>query len=227
VDSPECTEEAEGMELRRFIDNSLLKPNVSDKQVEEFVIRSAEIGFYAVCVNPYHVKLAKRVGGDMIKVCSVAGFPLGVSTKEVKIHEAVKAVNDGAEEIDIVMNISAFKSGDHGYVEEELKAIKRETGVVLKVIIETCYLSREEKLRALDLCIEAGADFVKTSTGFAQGGATVEDVRLLKEAARGRIKVKAAGGIKDLESAIAMIEAGADRLGTSRGFEIYKESQGA
>ena len=215
------------MDVRKRIDNSLLKPNVSEKEVEEFVIRSAETGFYAVCVNPYHVKLAKEVGGDRIVVCSVAGFPLGLNVKEVKVHEAVRAVDDGAEEIDIVMNISAFKSGKYRYVEEELKAVKRETGVVLKVIIETCYLSREEKLKAVEVCIEAGADFVKTSTGFAEGGATLEDVRLLKEAAGGRIKVKAAGGIRSLKDALAMIEAGADRLGTSRGLEIYKESQEA
>ncbi|WP_457600785.1 deoxyribose-phosphate aldolase [Hydrogenivirga sp.] len=215
------------MDLRRFIDNSILKPYVSEGEVEEFVRESAKVGLYAVCVNPYHVRLAREVGGEGIKVCSVVGFPLGLSTKEVKIHEAVRAVNDGAHEIDMVMNISAFKSGDYRGVEEEMKAVKRETGGVVKVIIETCYLTDEEKVRAVELCVSSGVDFVKTSTGFGSGSATLEDVRLLKQAAGGRIKVKAAGGIRDYKTAVAMIEAGADRIGTSNGLKIYKESEGA
>lgn len=212
------------MDIRKYIDNSILKPYVTEKEVEDFVRESVKVGFYAVCVNPYHVKLAREVGEDRIVVCSVAGFPLGLNTKEVKLHEAVRAVDDGAQEIDVVMNISAFKSGEYRYVEEELKAVKRETGVVVKVIIETCYLSEEEKVRAVKLCVNSGVDYVKTSTGFGSGGATLEDVKLLKSAGEGRIKVKAAGGIRSLEQALRMIEAGADRIGTSGGFEIYKES---
>lgn len=214
------------MDIRRLIDNSLLRPTATTEEVVGFVRRSSEIGFYAVCVQPFHVKTAKENTFNGTKVCSVAGFPHGLSTKEVKIREAVRAVEDGAEEIDVVMNLSAFKSGDYRYVEEEIKAIKRETGVVLKVIIETCHLSREEKLKAVDVCVEGGADFVKTSTGFGPKGATLEDVRLIKERAEGRIKVKASGGIKDLKTTLAMIEAGADRIGTSSGFEIYKELKG-
>ncbi len=212
------------MDIRKFIDNSLLKPNASEEEVENFVRKSAEIGFYAVCVNPYHVRLARQTAGKTTVVCSVVGFPLGLSTKEVKVHEGVRALSDGAEELDMVMNISAFKTKNYRYVEEEIKALKRETGAVLKVIIETYYLSDEEKVKAVEICVEAGADFVKTSTGFAPTGARLEDVRLLKEAGKGRIKVKASGGIRDLKTALAMIEAGADRIGTSSGFEIYKEA---
>ncbi len=214
------------MDLRRYIDNSILKPKVSEREVEDFVRESARVGFYAVCVNPYHVKLASEVAGGDIKVCSVVGFPLGLSPKEVKLHEALRAVEEGAQELDVVMNISAFKSGRYSYVEEELKALKRESGSVVKVIIETCYLSDEEKVRATELCLSAGVDFVKTTTGFGPSGATLEDVRLLKRVAGDRLKVKASGGIRDLKTALAMIEAGADRLGTSSGFKIYKEYKG-
>lgn len=212
------------MDIRRYIDNSILKPFVSEKEVEEFVRESARIGFYAVCVNPYHVRLAREAGDEEIKICSVVGFPLGLSTKEVKIHEAARAVEEGADEIDMVMNISAFKSGKFNYVEEEIKSIVRETGAVVKVIIETCYLNEEEKREAVKLCVNAGAHFVKTSTGFGSGGATLEDVKLLKEVGEGRIRVKAAGGIRDLKTALEMIEAGADRIGTSSGFDIWRES---
>ncbi len=214
------------MDVRRFIDNSILKPDRPEREVAEFVKRSRDIGFYAVCVNPCHVKLASEIAGDEIVVCSVVGFPLGLGTKEVKIHEAVRAVEEGAKEIDMVMNISAFKSGRFDYVEEEIKSIVRETGATVKVIIETCYLTDEEKRKAVEICIEAGAHFVKTSTGFGPKGATLDDVKLLKEAGGGRIKVKASGGIRDLKTTLAMIEAGADRIGTSSGFDIYRESVG-
>ncbi len=211
------------MDLRKYIDNSILKPFVTEREVEEFIRRSAEAGFYAVCVNPCHVRLAKETVGNSIKICSVVSFPFGASTKEVKIHEAVRAVEDGADEIDMVMNISAFRSGNYGYVEEEIKAVVRETGVVVKVIIETCYLSDEEKIKATKICLQAGADFVKTSTGYGSRGATAEDVKLLKEAGEGKIKVKAAGGIRDLRAAVKLIKAGADRIGTSSGFKILEE----
>lgn len=211
------------MDIRRFIENSILRPDASLGEVAEFVRRSRDTGLYGVCVHPYHVGLASEIAGDEMVVCSVVGFPLGLSGKGVKVHEAVTAVREGAKELDMVMNLSAFKSGKFDYVEEEIKAVVRETGVVVKVILETCYLSDEEKRRAVEICVEAGAHFVKTSTGFGPGGATLEDLRLLKEAGGGRVKVKAAGGIRDLKTALAMIEAGADRIGTSRGFEIYRE----
>ena len=214
------------MDIRRFIDNTLLKPNVTEREVEEFVRRSEGIGFFAVCVNPCHVRLAKEVISGSIKVCSVVGFPLGSTPKEVKLHEALRVARDGADEIDMVMNISAFKSGKTEHVLEEIKAVKRESAKLLKVIIETAYLSQEEKKLATEIVLEAGAEFVKTSTGFASEGAKVEDIKLLKDAGRGRLKVKASGGIRSLKEALAMIEAGADRIGTSSGFNIYKESTG-
>ncbi|MDQ7039173.1 MAG: deoxyribose-phosphate aldolase [Aquificota bacterium] len=214
------------MDIVKLIDNSLLRPNATVREVLEFVRRSSEAGFYAVCVQPFHVRTARENAFNGTKVCSVVGFPHGLSPKEIKVREAVKAVLDGAEEIDMVMNISAFKSGNFRYVEEEIKAVKRETGAILKVIIETCYLTREEKLRAVDICIEGGADFVKTSTGFGPAEATPDDVKLLKERSGDRIKVKASGGIRDLRTALSMIEAGADRIGTSSGFEIYRELTG-
>ncbi len=214
------------MDVRKLIDNSILKPNVTEGEVAEFVRRSSEIGFYAVCVQPCHVRIAKENAFNGTKVCSVVSFPHGLSPKEIKLREAVRAVMDGAEEIDVVMNISSFKSGNYRYVEEEIKALKRETGAVLKVIVETCYLTEEEKVKAVELCVEGGADFVKMSTGFGPGGATVQDVRLIKKVGRGRIKVKASGGIRDLKTLMAMVNAGADRIGTSNGFDIYREAEG-
>jgi len=140
------------MDIRSYIDNSILKPIRREKEVEEFVLKSAQIGFKAVCVNPCHVKLASDTAGKSIRICSVVGFPLGTSPKEVKIHEAVRAVRDGAHEIDMVMNLSLFKSGEFMAVEEEIRSLVRETGTaVVKVIIETCYLTREEKIRAVEL----------------------------------------------------------------------------
>ncbi len=214
------------MDVRRFIDNSILKPFVTEREVVEFVRRSSEIGFYAVCVHPFHVRIAKEHAFNGTKVCSVVGFPHGLNVKETKIREAVRSVLEGAEEIDMVMNLSAFKSGNYKYVEEEIKAVKRETGAVLKVILETCYLTKEEKVKAVEVCVSGGADFVKTSTGFGKGGATIEDVKILKASGGERIKVKASGGIRDLKTVVAMIEAGADRIGTSSGFDIYREMEG-
>ncbi len=216
----------QSIDIRKFIDNSILKPHVTEREVVDFVRRSSEIGFWAVCVQPYHVKIAKEHAFNGTKVCSVVAFPHGLSKKETKVKEAVRAVLEGAEEIDMVMNLSALKSGNYRYVEEEVKAVKRETGAVLKVILETCYLTDEEKVRAVEICVSGGADFVKTSTGFGPKGATPEDVKLLKDAGGGKIKVKASGGIRDLRTALAMIEAGADRIGTSRGFDIYREAEG-
>ena len=213
------------MDIKALIDNAILKPFVTAEEVEKFVVESEEEGIYAVCVNPYHVKLAKSVSNGRIVICSVVGFPLGSTPKEVKIHEAVRSVEEGSQEIDMVMNISAFKSGDHRYVEEEIKAIVRETGKPVKVIIETCYLSKEEKITATRLVADSGAHFVKTSTGFGSGGATLEDVKLLKETAKGSIKVKASGGIRDLETALSMVKAGADRIGTSNGIEIARQQR--
>lgn len=212
------------MDIAKLIDNAALKPYMTEKEIVEFAVNSERLGIYAVCVNPYYVRLVKE-NTQSIKVCSVVGFPLGLNKTAVKLKECEEALSDGADEIDAVMNISALKSGREDHVLKELKELRKITeGHILKIIIETCYLTREEKIKATELCIEAGVDFVKTSTGFGEGGATLEDVKLLKEVAKGRIKVKASGGIRTLKKALAFIDAGADRIGTSRGIEIVREA---
>lgn len=215
------------MDIRKYIDNSLLKPDITEKQLVEFAEKSAQIGFFSICVPPFYVRKAREVIGSRIRLCSVVGFPLGYQKKETKIFEVQQVIEDGCDEVDTVLNISALVYGNYRYIEEEVKAITRHArfaGVVTKFIIETFYLNNAQKVRAVEILLEAGADFVKTSTGFAEGGATEDDVRLLKEAGRGKLRVKASGGIKDLKSALSMIEAGADRIGTSKGFDIYRES---
>ncbi len=211
------------MDIKKYIDNSLLKPNASEREVCEFMERSAEIGFKAVCLSPYWIRKAKDIAGKGIVICSVIGFPHGNTFKEVKVHEALRSCEEGAEEIDMVINISALKSGYYKYVEEEIKAVKRSTGVPLKVIVETCYLTEEEKKRMVDICINSGADFIKTSTGFGKAGADIRDVTLFKRLAGDRLKIKASGGIRTKEDVLKFIEAGAERIGTSRGFEIVEE----
>lgn len=212
-------------ELARFIDFTLLRPQTTGMEAENFLEAAAEYPFASVCVPPIYVsKAVKRLEKTSIRVGTVAGFPLGFEPREVKLHQALWACDEGASEIDMVMNISAFRSGDYDTVAEEISSIKGALSrKVLKVIIEACYLSDKEKIRACGLVAGAGADFVKTSTGFGPGGATAKDVRLLCEAAEGRIKVKAAGGIRTLDAALEVIEAGADRIGTSSGVEIIEE----
>lgn len=213
------------MDIKNFIDNSLLRADSTAREVEDFIRRSEEIGFYAVCIPPCYVRLAREVRTGKIKICSVAGFPMGYSDKGTKIKEASRLIEEGADEIDVVINISALKSGELRYVEEEVKSIVRlagEDNVLTKFIIETCYLTEEERIRASRIVRDSGGDFVKTSTGFGKEGAKLEDVRLIKEKVDG-IRVKASGGIRTLQEVMAFIEAGADRIGTSRGFEIYSE----
>ncbi len=213
------------MDIKNFIDNSLLRADSTAREVEDFIRRSEEIGFYAVCIPPCYVRLAREVRTGKIKICSVAGFPMGYSDKGAKVKEASRLIEEGADEIDVVINISALKSGELRYVEEEVKSIVRlagEDNVLTKFIIETCYLTEEERIRASRIVRDSGGDFVKTSTGFGKEGAKLEDVRLIKERVNG-IRVKASGGIRTLQEVMAFIEAGADRIGTSRGFEIYSE----
>ncbi|MBI5599785.1 MAG: deoxyribose-phosphate aldolase [Deltaproteobacteria bacterium] len=207
------------------IDLTLLKPDATRKDVEGFIRKALAYPFATVCVPPSYVFLASSLlKGSRLKVSTVVGFPLGYQTTKVKAFEAKEAVEHGGAEIDMVMNISAFKSGDFQAVEEEIAAIVAEAPLAaVKVIIEACCLTDEEKVKALDIAVNAGARFVKTSTGFAFGGATINDVRLLKDAAQGRIQIKAAGGIKTLGAALDMISAGADRIGTSSGVEIVEE----
>ncbi len=210
--------------LASYIDHTLLKPNATPEDVKRLCEEAKKYKFHSVCVNPYFVSLAKEeLKGTGIKVVSVVGFPLGSTFKEVKVLEAKKCCEAGADEIDMVMNLAAFKSGNYDYVEEEIREVVEEVKPrIVKVIIETCYLSPEEKRIAAEIVMRAGAHFVKTSTGFGPEGAKVEDVKFLKSIVGDRIGIKASGGIRDAKKAIQMIEAGATRIGASHGVEIVE-----
>ncbi|MCF7792219.1 MAG: deoxyribose-phosphate aldolase [Victivallales bacterium] len=211
--------------LGKYIDHTALKAVTTVEDIKKLCDEAKEYNFASVCVNPYYVEMAHKLLVDSdVKVCTVIGFPLGATTKEAKAFEAVKAVADGAQEVDMVMNVSAFKSCDFKYVEEDIRlvvnSIPRE--ICVKVILETCYLTLEEVKKASELAMYAGADFVKTSTGFGTGGATVENVRAMKGVVGNKLEVKASGGVKNLETVNQMIKAGATRIGTSSGIEIIK-----
>jgi len=210
--------------IAKYIDHSNLKPYATYKDIEKLCQEAIQYSFYSVCVNPFFVKFVKQIlKGTDIKVCSVIGFPLGANTLKTKLTEATNACYEGAEELDIVWNIGAFKSGDYSYVEEELKTIVSYTeNCIHKIIVETAYLTHDEKVVAIKLVKNSGAEFIKTSTGFAPSGAKIEDVKLFKQLSGETLKVKAAGGIRDYKTAIKMIKAGADRIGTSHGVEIIK-----
>lgn len=212
------------MKLNKLIDHTLLKSEATIAQIEKLCGEAKEYDFKSVCVNPYYVKYAKELlkGSDVL-VCTVIGFPLGQNTTEVKVAETKDSIQNGADEIDMVINIGALKSKDEDYVLNEIKEIRNACKCkTLKVIIETCLLTDEEKITACKLSKEAGADFVKTSTGFSTHGATVEDVKLMRETVGEDMGVKASGGIRDRETALKMLEAGATRLGVSAGVEIVK-----
>jgi len=208
-----------------FIDQTILHPDTTMADIERFVREAADYPFASLCLPPSWLSLAAQlIRGSGTRLTSVVGFPLGFQCGTVKLFEAEEIVTAGGHEIDMVMNIGAFKSGAHRIVAEEIEAIVKVcSGATIKVIIECCLLSTNEKRTACHIIAESGAHFVKSSTGFSTGGATVEDIALLKEAAAGRIQVKASGGIKNLDSAIAMIEAGASRIGTSAGVNIAAE----
>jgi len=209
-------------ELLKYIDQTLLKPHATIEEVENFLEEAKIYKFFAVCINPCHAKLAvEKMKDSGVKVDVVIGFPLGTTTTSTKIYEASEALENGVDELDIVINIGALKSKDYEYVENEIKKIRGlAKDKVVKVIIETCYLTEEEKITACKLAMSAGASFVKTSTGFGPGGATVEDVRLMRQVVQDKLGVKASGGIRTLEDTIRMIEAGANRIGTSSGKTI-------
>ncbi|MGC8568442.1 MAG: deoxyribose-phosphate aldolase [Nitrososphaeria archaeon] len=213
-------------ELAKYIDHTQLNPAASESDIVKLVEEAKRYKFYSVVVNPYYVKLAKElVKGTDIKVVSVVGFPFGATYKEVKAYETELVIKDGADEIDMVMNISAAKSGRWDVVKDDIKAVNdvvKKHGKILKVILETGYLTDEEKIKACEVAVEAGADFVKTSTGYGKGGATVHDVELMYRTVKGRAKVKAAGGIHDANAALAMIKAGASRIGASHSVEIIE-----
>ncbi len=216
-------------EIATYIDHTFLRAEATEEDIRKLCREAQNYNFAAVCVNPIYVRLAKQIlNNTTIKVCSVAGFPLGAHLTEIKAREANKAIEDGADEIDMVIQIGALKSGNN---EKVLDDIKRVTEVchhgnaICKVIIETAFLTDEEKVRACQIAIKAGADFVKTSTGFSSKGASVEDVLLMKKAVVGcEVKVKASGGIRSYADALRMIEAGASRIGTSAGVKIVEEA---
>ena len=212
------------MELNRYIDHTILKPEAGKEQVIKICEEAKENHFASVCINPCWIETAAEIlAGTDVKVCTVIGFPLGAMTRESKVFEAQDAVKKGAEEVDMVINIGRLKDGDDQYVTDEIKAVKEAVGdLVLKVISETCLLTKDEIVRA-GICVKnAGADFIKTSTGFSTGGAKAEDVRLMKETVGENIKVKAAGGIRTREAMDEMIAAGAERIGTSSGVKLSK-----
>ena len=212
------------MELNRLIDHTLLKPESTREQILKVVDEAKQYHFATVMVNPYWIPTVAPLleGTDVLPAC-VIGFPLGANTKAVKVFETKDAIANGAKEIDIVINIGELKGGNDAYVIDEIRAVKETCGdLCLKVIIETCLLSEEEKKRATRDVVAAGADFVKTSTGFSTAGATVEDVRLMKKETEGSsVLVKAAGGVRNHDDLVAMVEAGASRIGTSRGTELF------
>lgn len=212
--------------LAAYIDHTLLKPEATEKDILKLTAEAAQYHFASVCIHPYWVKLAAReLAGTGVKVCTVIGFPLGATTAETKAFETKKAIGDGADEIDMVINIGALKSGNIEAVEADIRAVvEAAQGKLVKVIIETCLLTNEEKELACRLSVKAGAHFVKTSTGFSTGGATVEDVKLMRQTVGDKAGVKASGGIHTKAEAEAMIEAGATRIGASSGVKIVSES---
>jgi deoxyribose-phosphate aldolase len=209
-------------DLARYIDHTLLKADATAKDIERLCAEARAHNFFSVCVHGSRVELTGHlVEGSEVKVASVVGFPLGAMDSDVKRYETETAIDQGAHEIDVVMNIGRLKDGDDKFVLRELRdVVEAAEERTVKVIIETCLLTRAEKTRACQLIVEAGAHFVKTSTGFGTGGATIEDVRLLREIVGPEFGVKASGGIRDTATALAMIEAGATRLGTSSGVAI-------
>ena len=214
------------MQIERYIDHTLLKPTATPGAIRQLCAEAREFNFFAVCVNSCYVALAKDELKDSgIKIAAVVGFPLGATSTEAKVCEAQFCVDHGADEIDMVINIGWLKFGEYGLVKDEITKLKQAIGSrKLKVIIETCYLTAEEKKIASMLVVEGNADFVKTSTGFGSGGATFEDIELIKRVIKDKIQIKASGGIKDKKTAIRYLNMGVSRLGTSSGIEIAKET---
>jgi deoxyribose-phosphate aldolase len=213
-----------------LIDHTLLKPEATENDIKKLCNEAIQFGFASVCVNPAWVKKASEfLSGSNVPVCTVIGFPLGATLPDVKAYEARRAIFNGAREVDMVINIGALKSNDDCTVEDDIRAVAEaahENGILLKVIIETALLTDDEKVRACLASKNAGADFVKTSTGFAKGGATADDVALMRRTVGSALGVKASGGVKGIEDARAMFEAGATRIGASVGVKIAQEASG-
>lgn len=213
------------MGIAQMIDHTMLKADASRETIVRYCKEAREHKFASVCVNSAFVPLvAKELEGSGVKTCCVVGFPLGAMLTTAKAFEAAEAVKAGAQEIDMVINISALKDKDYSFVEEDIRAVAEASGgALVKVIIETCLLTDEEKVKACELSVKAGAAFVKTSTGFSTGGATAADVALMKKTVDGKALVKASGGIRTPEDAKALIEAGADRIGAGNGIPLIQE----
>ncbi|WP_291632372.1 deoxyribose-phosphate aldolase [Clostridium sp.] len=211
------------MKIEQYIDHTLLKQQASEEQIIKVCVEAKEYGFASVCANAYYAPLVrKQLEGTNVKTCIVVGFPLGATTKEVKAFEAKQAIENGAEEIDMVVNVGAIKSNKYDVVKDEIEAVVAASKgkAIVKVIIETCLLTDAEKVRVCKIAKEASADFVKTSTGFSTGGATVQDVKLMRETVGPDMGVKAAGAVRTAEDAKAVIEAGASRIGASSSIAI-------
>lgn len=215
----------ENSNFSNLIDHTLLKQDATQDQIKNLCKEALEYKFASVCVNPSYVPLAAELlKNSSVKVCCVIGFPLGATTTKTKVFETKEVIENGAQEVDMVINVGALKSGNWDYVRNDIEAvvIAADSRALIKVILETCLLNDDEKVKACLICKEVGVDFVKTSTGFSSGGATVEDVKLMRKLVGECVGVKASGGVKDYASASAMIEAGATRLGTSSGIAIVK-----
>lgn len=217
------------MELNRMIDHTILKPEATEAAVQKIIDEAKEYNFFSVCINPCWVAFASEQLADTdVAVCTVIGFPLGANTPEVKAYEAADAIKNGGNEVDMVINIGALKSQQYDHVRQDIQGVvdAAKGKALVKVIIETALLTDEEKVKACELAKEAGADFVKTSTGFSTGGAKVADIRLMRETVGPDMGVKASGGVHNAEEALAMIEAGATRIGASTGVAIVSGATG-
>jgi deoxyribose-phosphate aldolase len=218
-------------QLAGYIDHTLLKAVATEDAIKKLCLEAQTYRFAAVCINPTHVELASNeLSGSSVKVCTVIGFPLGANSSQVKGYEAAQAVESGADEVDMVINIGALKSGKSEVLEREItEVVSQATGnnlaALVKVIIETCYLTDLEKVTACQIAVKAGAQFVKTSTGFGTGGADVHDIKIMRETVGPKFGIKASGGISSCSQALAMIGAGATRIGTSAGVQILSEAK--
>lgn len=213
------------MNYNKIIDHTVLKADTPLETIKRICDEAMEYGFASVCINPCHVAYcADYLKDSDVNVCTVIGFPLGANTSAVKAFETKDAIANGADEIDMVMNIGALKDKNYDLVRDDVKAVvEAANGTLVKVILETCLLTEDEIKKACELCVEAKADYVKTSTGFSTRGATIEDVRIMKEAVHGKAKVKAAGGVRTPEDMVKIVAAGADRIGTSAGCSLVKK----
>ena len=213
------------MNYNKLIDHTVLKADTPLETIKRICDEAMEYGFASVCINPCHVAYcADYLKDSDVNVCTVIGFPLGANTSAVKAFETKDAIANGADEIDMVMNIGALKDKNYDLVRDDVKAVvEAANGTLVKVILETCLLTEDEIKKACELCVEAKADYVKTSTGFSTRGATIEDVRIMKEAVHGKAKVKAAGGVRTPEDMVKIVAAGADRIGTSAGCSLVKK----